>query len=162
MEGILMDNFITLNYLGSFVGMVAVVVLLTQFTKDLVDKVAKWLPTKYVVFIYALIVIFGYQLMSNTFDNTKLLLTILNAVLLTMTAQGGYEWLYKPIEQKAAANAITKIVTPTETIYPNQNYSNPTPEKPAKNNVNSSVTDPAQEAVNAEAPSAEQNTLGAQ
>ena len=79
-----MDNFITLQYMGSFVGMVAIVVLLTQFTKDLVDKIAKWLSTKYVVFAYALIVIFGYQLMSNNFDSTKILLTVLNAVLLTM------------------------------------------------------------------------------
>jgi hypothetical protein len=96
-----MNNFITLDYLSTFVGMVAVVVLITQFTKELIDKVAKWLPTKYVVFIYALIVIIGYQIMSNTFDISKLLLTIINAMLLTMTAQGGYEWVFKPIEQKS-------------------------------------------------------------
>lgn len=96
-----MDNFITLDYLSTFVGMVAVVVLITQFTKDLIDKVAKWLPTKYLAFIYSLIVIIGYQLMSNTFDISKLLLTIINAILITMTAQGGYEWVFKPIENKA-------------------------------------------------------------
>lgn len=95
-----MDNFITLDYLSTFVGMVAVVVLITQFTKDLVDKVAKWLPTKYLVFMYALIVLIGYQVMANTFESSKILLTIINAILLTMTAQGGYEWIFKPIEQK--------------------------------------------------------------
>jgi hypothetical protein len=95
-----MDNFITLDYLSTFVGMVAVVVLITQFTKDLIDKIAKWLPTKYIVFIYSLIVLIGYQVMSNTFEASKLLLTIINAMLLTMTAQGGYEWVFKPIEQK--------------------------------------------------------------
>lgn len=99
-----MDNFITLDYLSTFVGMVAVVVLITQFTKDLIDKVAKWLPTKYLVFIYSLIVIIGYQLMSNTFDFSKLFLTILNAMLITMTAQGGYEWVFKPIENKSQNN----------------------------------------------------------
>lgn len=96
-----MDNFITLDYLSTFVGMVAVVVLITQFTKDLIDKVAKWLATKYLVFIYALIVLIGYQVMANTFDISKLLLTIINAILLTMTAQGGYEWIFKPIEEKS-------------------------------------------------------------
>lgn len=96
-----MDNFITLDYLSTFVGMVAVVVLITQFTKDLIDKVAKWLPTKYLVFIYALIVIIGYQFMSNTFDGSKLLLTIINAIIITMTAQGGYEWVFKPMENKS-------------------------------------------------------------
>jgi hypothetical protein len=99
-----MNNFITLDYLSTFVGMVAVVVLITQFTKELIDKVAKWLPTKYAVFIYALIVIIGYQIMSNTFDISKLLLTVINAMLLTMTAQGGYEWVFKPIEQKSQSN----------------------------------------------------------
>lgn len=96
-----MDNFITLDYLSTFVGMVAVVVLITQFTKDLVDKVAKWLPTKYLVFIYSLIVLIGTQIMTNTFDASKLFLTLINAMLLTMTAQGGYEWVFKPIEQKS-------------------------------------------------------------
>lgn len=99
-----MDNFITLDYLSTFVGMVAVVVLITQFTKELIDKIVKWLPTKYIVFIYALIVIIGYQIMSNTFDSSKFLLTIINAMLLTMTAQGGYEWIFKPIEQKSQNN----------------------------------------------------------
>jgi hypothetical protein len=136
-----MDNFITLQYMGSFVGMVAIVVLLTQFSKDLVDKVAKWLPTKYVVFIYALIVIFGYQLMSNTFDNTKVLLTVINAILLTMTAQGGYEWLYKPVEQKAV-NAILESSTASviKTITPNGIYTETIPEKPVENIITDSNT----------------------
>lgn len=61
----------------------------------------KELPTKYLVFIYSLIVIIGYQLMSNTFHIFQLLLTILNAMLITMTAQGGYEWVFKPLEKKS-------------------------------------------------------------
>lgn len=96
-----MDNFITLDYMGTFAGMVAIVVLLTQFTKDLIDKMSSKLPTKYVVFLYSLIIIIGYQVMSGTFKISKLLLTIVNAIMLTMTAQGGYEWVFKPIEQKS-------------------------------------------------------------
>jgi hypothetical protein len=95
-----MDNFITLDYLSTFVGMVTVVLLFTEFTKELIDKFAKGLPTKYVVFLYSLLTIIGYQVMSNTFDASKLLLTIINAMILTMTAQGGYEWTFKPIEKK--------------------------------------------------------------
>lgn len=94
-----MDNFITLDYLSTFVGMVTVVLLFTEFTKELIDKFAKGLPTKYVVFLYSLLTIIGYQVMSNTFDASKLLLTIINAMILTMTAQGGYEWTFKPIEK---------------------------------------------------------------
>ena len=96
-----MDNLITLDYLSTFGGMVAVVVLITEFTKDLIDKAFKGLPTKYVAFIYSLILIIGYQIMSGTFDISKLLLTFINAILITMTAQGGYEWVFKPIEEKS-------------------------------------------------------------
>lgn len=99
-----MDKFITVDYLSTFMGMVTVVVLITQFTKELIDKVSKCLPTKYVVFVYSLIVILGYQLMTQTFDMSKILLTIINAMLLTMTAQGGYEWVLKPMENKSDDN----------------------------------------------------------
>jgi NhaC family Na+:H+ antiporter len=67
-----MDNFITVDYLSTFVGMVAVVVLITQFTKDLVDKVAKWLPTKFLVFIYSLIVLIASSF-SGIFEETGML-----------------------------------------------------------------------------------------
>jgi hypothetical protein len=99
-----MDNFITLDYLSTFAGMVAVVMLVTQFTKDLVDKVARWLPTKYVVFVYSVVVYLGYQIMTKTFDISQILLTILNCILITMTAQGSYEWMIKPIENKTKSS----------------------------------------------------------
>lgn len=95
-----MDKFISIDYLSTFVGMVAVVVLITQFTKELIDKVVKWVPTKYVVFAYSLIVYVGYQLMTSNFKVSEILLTVINAMLLTMTAQGGYEWVVKPLEKK--------------------------------------------------------------
>lgn len=125
-----MDNFITLTYMGTFVGMVAIVVLITEFTKDLIDKYLKQIPTKYIVFIYSLIVILGYQFMSGTFDGSKLLLTVINAILLCMTAQGGYEWVYKPIEQKSAQNvAQSSNLNTIVDEKPNSNYSESTPEK---------------------------------
>lgn len=126
-----MDNFITLNYLGSFVGMVAVIVLITEFSKNLVDKYLKQIPTKYVVFVYSIIVLLGYQLMTCTFDKTKILLVLINAILLAMTAQGGYEWIFKPIEQKAA-NVITQAQTIVNNIKPSQGYSEPSMTKPVE------------------------------
>lgn len=137
-----MDKFITIDYMGTFIGMVAIVVLITQFTKDLIDKVAKWLPTKYIVFVYSLIVIFGYQFMSGTFDSTKILLTIINAMLLTMTAQGGYEWLYKPVEQKAASTLLENSATTLiKNITPSQIYNDPIAEKPVENTTTNITND---------------------
>jgi hypothetical protein len=101
-----MNNFITVDYLSTFVGMVAAVVLVTQFTKDLVDKISNGLPTKYITFIYSFIILIGYQLMTGTFVPKDFILLILNAILITMTAQGGYEWLYKPVEMKTSTNSI--------------------------------------------------------
>lgn len=96
-----MDNFITLDFLSTFGGMVTVVVLITEFTKELIGRLTKGLPTKYIVFLYSLLTIISYQIMSNTFDASKLFLTVVNAIVLTMTAQGAYEWTFKPIEQKS-------------------------------------------------------------
>jgi len=96
----MMDNFITVDYLSTFGGMVTIVILITQFTKELVDIIAKGLPTKYVVFVYSLLTIIGYQFMSNTFNMSKIFITIVNAMILTMTAMGGYECALKPIEKK--------------------------------------------------------------
>jgi hypothetical protein len=95
-----MDNFITLDFLSTFGGMVTVVVLITEFTKDLIGRYTKGLPTKYIVFLYSLLTILSYQIMSNTFNFSQLFLTFVNAIVLTMTAQGAYEWTFKPIEQK--------------------------------------------------------------
>jgi uncharacterized membrane protein YqhA len=95
-----MENFITVDYLSTFGGMVTIVVLITQFTKELVDKFAKGLPTKYVVFIYSLLTIIGFEVTSNIFDISKIFITIINAMLLTMTAMGGYECAIRPVEKK--------------------------------------------------------------
>jgi hypothetical protein len=129
-----MNQFITIDYMGSFAGMVAIILLLTQFSKDLVDKAAPWLPTKYVAFIYALVVIFGYQFMSGTFNISQIILTLVNAVILTMTAQGSYEWLYKPVELKAAASIpIVSTVTTSNLTEPKAEYSKLVAENPINN-----------------------------
>jgi len=95
-----MENFITLDYLSTFGGMVTIVVIITQFTKELVDKFAKGLHTKYIVFIYSLITIIGYEVTVGIFDISKIFITIINAMMLTMTAMGGYEITFKPVEKK--------------------------------------------------------------
>jgi len=103
-----MDSFITLDYLSTFGGMVTIIMLITEFTKELIDRITKGLPTKYVVFLYSILTIIGYQLMSNTFDISKIFITIVNAMILTMTAMGGYECTFKPIEKKTQIQKQTK------------------------------------------------------
>lgn len=108
MESAISDSFITLDYLSTFGGMVTIIVLITQFTKELVDKFTKGLPTKYVVFIYSLITIVGYEITAGTFDISKIFVTIINAMMLTMTAMGGYECAFRPVEKKIQNQNQTK------------------------------------------------------
>ena len=99
-----MDNFVTLDYLSTFGGMVTIVVIITQFTKDLIDKFTKGLNTKYVVYVYSLLTIIGYEITANIFDISKIFVILINAMILTMTAMGGYECALKPIEKKNQNN----------------------------------------------------------
>jgi hypothetical protein len=54
-----------------------------------------------------------------------------------MTAQGGYEWLYKPIEQKATnrVTAALQNITTVQNIAPIKTYSEPIAEKPVINDT---------------------------
>jgi FtsH-binding integral membrane protein len=86
------QNFINIQSLGGFATCVAVVVLLTHFSKELVDLHFKKVPTKYVCFLFALFVVFSYQFMSNTFDAKEIPLTVINAVLVSMVASATADW----------------------------------------------------------------------
>jgi len=90
-----MDNFITIDYLGTLAGVVVVVTLLTQFTKEIIDTKLKKIPTKFVTFFYALVTMVVYQLISKTFDWKLIYITIINSIIVTLTSQGGYEWIFK-------------------------------------------------------------------
>ena len=74
-------SFITLDYLSTFGGMVTIIVLITQFTKELVDKFTKGLHTKYVVYFYSLLTIIGYEVTAGIFDVSKIFITLINYYL---------------------------------------------------------------------------------
>lgn len=90
-----MENFITIDYLGTLAGVTVIVTLLTQFTKELIDTKLKKIPTKFVAFFYALVTILVYQLVTGTFKWNMIYVTIINSIIVTLTAQGGYEWIFK-------------------------------------------------------------------
>ena len=88
MEG--MNEFITMNYLATYAGTVFTVNLMVQFTKELIDKYIAKIHTRWVVFLYAEIVMFGVAYFQKALDAENVFLLVLNGVLVAMTAMGSY------------------------------------------------------------------------
>lgn len=97
------DDFITVDMLKTFPVAVSITVILTQFFKEAIDGLFKKLKidvhTKYVVFFFALIVVFIPIKESITFGVVAA--GVLNAILLSLTAMKSYDTLVD--------KAITKI-----------------------------------------------------
>lgn len=100
------EDFLTLNYVSTFLGTVVVTMLAVQFLKELPGM--KRIPTKYLTFIVALINILTCSILSGTFNMASLYLIFINAMLITFTCTGGYDFTVKNIK----INQDTKIIPP--------------------------------------------------
>ena len=97
------DNFITFDMLQNFATLATVLVILTQFTKDLVDKVVKF-PTRYLVFIYAEIILFLNLARTGTWSIEAVVTTIINGIFVTLAAMKAFESTVEPIMTKLQNN----------------------------------------------------------
>lgn len=93
-----MSEFINIDYLGSLTGCVAVVILLTQFFKEIITKYVK-IPAKYVTFIFSLTTMLAYQICTGSFSFKNIYILLLNSIIVTLTASGGYEYTIKTIQE---------------------------------------------------------------
>ncbi len=84
------DSFITWDFLGQFMGVVIVTMLVVQFIKEI--PVIKRISTKYLTAIVAFITLFSYQMANGSLTWRGLYLVFLNAIFVTMTATGGYDF----------------------------------------------------------------------
>jgi hypothetical protein len=104
-----MNQFLTIEMLKAFPVAVSVTVILTEFFKDIIDclfrKVNFHLPTKYIVFIFALIVIFLPHIVEKTVSLEIIITGVLNAILLSLTAIKSYE----TIVQRAVTKMSRKL-----------------------------------------------------
>lgn len=85
-----MNEFITIDYLATFAGTVFVVNLLVQFTKELIDKYIAKIHTRWIVFLFAEIVMFGTAYFQGTITKENIFLIFLNGFLVALTAIGAY------------------------------------------------------------------------
>lgn len=91
-----LDNFVTWDFIASYMGTVIVTMLMVQFFKEL--PFIKSIPTKYFVFIIALINIVATSVVTKTFLISNLYLMIINAILVAFTSTGTYDFTVKAVK----------------------------------------------------------------
>lgn len=91
-----MDSFMTWDILLSFSGLVGAVYTITEFTKEL--KLIKKIPTKYWSFFIALILLISTNLVMSTFDIKDIILYLLNAIIVSLSSNGLYNFNEKEEE----------------------------------------------------------------
>ena len=96
----IMSEYLTWEFLGTMVGAVAATTLITQFLKLPLDKVWK-LPTRFVVYLIALMILFAVELFTGKVTMEGSILIILNAIVITMASMGAYEATFKKLESNS-------------------------------------------------------------
>lgn len=92
------NDLMSADTLTTFVGLVAGVSLIVQFTKSLIKKQFGDAFVRFYTFIIALILIFIFG--NNGQGIQGILLKIINAIIITISAMGGYEALSDPMARK--------------------------------------------------------------
>jgi len=92
-----MNEFVNWVTLGTYGGALAMVLLLTQFTKDL--SFAKRIPTQIWSYILALAVLIAANAFTTGLTPEVIAQTLFNAVVVSMAANGGYGLLVKASEE---------------------------------------------------------------
>ncbi len=95
-----MDEFYSWDYLSSFTGIVACVTLIIQFTKVSLDKVWK-IPTRFVVWVLSYILLVLVSWFTTGVTANVLLMSALNAIVVTLASMGAYEATFSKVEEKS-------------------------------------------------------------
>lgn len=92
------DDFMTPEVLTTFVGLVLATNVIVQFTKSIIKKQLGDSYVRLYTFIIALILTFAF---SKTGEGIQgIIITLINAILITVAAMGGYEMISDPLAQK--------------------------------------------------------------
>jgi len=92
-EGELPTEPFTWEYLATIAGATAATLLIVQLLKLPLDKVWK-IPTRIVVFVIAAIIMILAELFLHGLTLSSTLLTIVNAVIVALSAMGAYEMTF--------------------------------------------------------------------
>lgn len=92
------NDFMTPEILTTFVGLVLATNLIVQFTKSVVKKQFGSSFVRIYAFIIAFILTYFFSRMGEGFQGV--IMTIINAIIITMASLGGYEVVSDPMAQK--------------------------------------------------------------
>ena len=94
------NDFVTVDYLATFAGMVLALALIVQFTKGLVKRTFADEVVRLYTFVWALVLVglvYWYQGLFTVILPAELammaLLVLVNAIVVALAAMGGYEVL---------------------------------------------------------------------
>lgn len=93
-----MNDFMTIELLATFTGLVLAVALIVQFTKSLIKRQFADVSVRLYAFVVSLVLTFIFAPAGSGVQG--IVLTILNAVLVCMAAMGGYEAVADPHAEK--------------------------------------------------------------
>lgn len=92
------NDFMTMDILTTFAGLTGAVMLIVQFTKSIVKNKLGDSFVRLYSFIIALILTFVFARQGNQVQD--IILTIINAIMITMASAGGYEMIADPLAKK--------------------------------------------------------------
>lgn len=84
-------EFFDWTILGTFAGATAAVAILTELTKNI--PYIKNIPTQIWSYVLSLVVMICAQIFTSGFDAGKIVLVLINAAMVALAANGGYEAL---------------------------------------------------------------------
>jgi len=93
-----MNEFFTGELLATFAGLVAAVSLVVQFTKSIVKKQFGDGAVRLYAFLIALLLNFIFAKSGTGIEG--IVLTVINAILVSLTAMGAYETITDPYAKK--------------------------------------------------------------
>lgn len=102
----MVHDFLNVQYITTFSGTVLAVALIVQFTKSLVKRMFSDRAVRVYAFIWALIFVVAVNLYQGSYAvgpaelPLKILLTVVNAIIVTLAAIGGYEVVTDPNAEK--------------------------------------------------------------
>lgn len=106
------NDFMTMEVLATFTGLVAAVSIIVQFTKSIVKKQFGDGFVRLYAFIVALVLTFIF---ANSGPGAEgILLTIINSILVSIASMGGYEILADPRAEKERKDRENKDIDEAE------------------------------------------------
>lgn len=108
-------DFLTVDMLTTPIGLAVAVSLLTQFTKDLIDRFKK-IRTKYIVYFYAEVLMFIGLILTRDVSAFswrewlgQIVIILLNGMIVALASMKSYEEFVNYILNKQAASLKSKI-----------------------------------------------------